>query len=120
MEEKAALDALAALAQEHRLRIFRRLVAEGPDGMTAGAIAAWLGVPPSSLSFHLGQLERAGLIRSWRVARNIHYALDVEGARRLLGFLSDDCCQGRPELCGYPGAGARLEPAARTAEETVS
>lgn len=102
MEEKTAVEALAALAQEHRLKVFRKLVREGPTGMTAGAIATWLRVPASSLSFHLGHLERAGLIRSWRVARHIHYALDVEGARRLVGFLTEDCCQGRPEICGYP------------------
>jgi DNA-binding transcriptional ArsR family regulator len=105
MEEKAAVEALAALAQEHRLKVFRRLVREGTAGMTAGAIAEWLGVPASSLSFHLAHLERAGLIRSWRVARNIYYALDIEGARRLLGFLTEECCQGHPEICGYARRG---------------
>jgi DNA-binding transcriptional ArsR family regulator len=101
MEEKTAIEALGALAQEHRLKVFRKLVREGPGGMTAGAIAEWLGMPASSLSFHLGQLERAGLVRSWRVARHIYYALDVQGAQRLVGFLTEECCQGHPEICGY-------------------
>ena len=119
MEEKAALDAFAALAQAHRLSVFRKLVAEGPAGMTAGAIAAWLGVPASSLSFHLAQLERAGLIRSRRVARHVHYAIDPEGTRRLIGFLTQDCCQGRPEICGFAATGGREEPAPAPVGEKV-
>lgn len=100
MEESQAIDAFAALSQETRLKVFRLLVREGPNGRAAGAIAEALGVQPSTLSHHLGLLERASLIRSWRVERHIFYAADLEGTRRLVAFLTDDCCQGRPELCG--------------------
>ncbi len=100
MEERAAVTALAALAQETRLRVFRILIEEGPSGLPAGAIAERLGVPPSTLSFHLAHLERAGLLRSTRLQRQVIYAADVEGTRRLLTFLTADCCQGHPEICG--------------------
>ncbi len=95
-----AIIALSALAQEHRLQVFRMLVKEGPSGLPAGEIAARIGAAPSALSFHLAHLERAGLLRAWRVKRNIYYAVEVEGMRQLLSFLTEDCCHGRPELCG--------------------
>lgn len=105
MEEKQAIAALAALAQEHRLAVFRLLVKEGPGGASAGEVADRLGIPPSTLSHHLSHLERAGLITSWRVQRNIFYAVDVKGSRRLIAFLTEDCCQGQPQLCGYGRSG---------------
>jgi DNA-binding transcriptional ArsR family regulator len=101
MDERIAIEALAGLAQEHRLRVFRLLVREGPRGLPAGQIAERLGVPASTMSSHLAQLERAGLLRSRRDQRRIIYAVDLEGIRHLLAFLIEDCCQGRPELCGY-------------------
>lgn len=100
MEIKAATEAFAALSQETRLGIFRLLVQVGPNGLTAGEVGQQLGVTASTLSHHLAILERAGLLRSWRVQRHIHYATDFEGTRRLLSFLVEDCCGGRPELCG--------------------
>ncbi len=100
METKDALDALAALAHRHRLDVFRMLIRTGPNGLPAGTIAGELELAPSSLSFHLAQLERAGLIRSRRQSRNVIYAADVEGTRRLLAFLTEDCCGSQPELCG--------------------
>lgn len=102
MDDEAAISALSALAQEHRLRVFRLLVREGPSGLAAGEIAERLAVAPSALSFHLAHLERAGLVTSWRVKRNIYYAIRVDGMRRLLAFLTEDCCEGRPEICGGP------------------
>ena len=99
METKEALDALAALAQATRLEVFRLLVRQGPIGMTAGAVAEALRVAPSTLSPHLAQLERAGLATSWRVDRRIFYAVDIEGTRRLLRYLTEECCGGHPELC---------------------
>jgi DNA-binding transcriptional ArsR family regulator len=105
MEKKEAIEALAALAQEHRLAVFRLLVPRGANGLAAGEIAERVGVPPSTLSHHLAQLERAGLLRSWRVRRHVFYALDVDGTRRLIAFLSEDCCQGHPEICGYRKGG---------------
>ena len=99
METKRALEALAALAQAVRLEVFRLLVRQGPIGLPAGKIAEALNVAPSTLSPHLAQLERAGLATSWRDERRIFYAVDVEGTRRLLAFLTEECCGGRPELC---------------------
>jgi len=101
MEEKEAIKAFAALAQEHRLRVFRLLVRHAPDGQPAGQLAAQLGVPASTMSVHLAQLERAGLLRSWREQRRILYAVETEGIRQMITFLTEDCCGGRPELCGY-------------------
>lgn len=100
MKTDEAVEALAALAQEHRLEIYRLLVRAGPSGLTAGRVASVLGLSRPALSFHLAQLERAGLLRSFRVQRNVHYVVEVEGMRRLLTFLTEDCCQGMPELCG--------------------
>jgi ArsR family transcriptional regulator, arsenate/arsenite/antimonite-responsive transcriptional repressor len=99
METKQALEALGALAQATRLEVFRCLVRQGPIGMPAGKIAATLNVAPSTLSAHLAQLERAGLVTSWRDERRIFYAISVEGTRRLLAFLTEECCGGQPELC---------------------
>lgn len=100
MDESNIVVALAALAHEHRLRIFRLLVREGPSGMTAGDIASAIGASPTNASFHLKELDRAGLVRATRQGRYIRYAVHVEGMRRLLTYLTEDCCQGRPELCG--------------------
>jgi DNA-binding transcriptional ArsR family regulator len=100
MEERCILAALVALAQETRLAVFRLLVPAGASGLPAGEIAARLGVPASTLSFHLKELEQAGLLRSWRRQRQIFYAADYEGMRRLLTFLTADCCGGHPEICG--------------------
>ncbi len=100
MEINRAVDALAALAQETRLAAFRLLVQAGAGGLAAGEIAARLAVPSSTLSFHLKELDRAGLVRCWRVQRQIRYAADYEGMRRLLTFLTADCCNGHPEICG--------------------
>lgn len=99
MEMKDAIQALGALAQESRLKVFRLLVGQGPDGMAAGDIARELDIPASTLSAHLSVLSNAGLVSSTRHSRSIVYVIDVDATRRLLGFLLEDCCQGRPELC---------------------
>ena len=100
MKMKNALDALSSLSQETRLRIFRLLVRTGPDGLTAGEIAQSLGVPAPTLSFHLAHLTRAGLLHCRREGRSLFYAVQLEGMRGLLQFLTEDCCRGKPELCG--------------------
>jgi DNA-binding transcriptional ArsR family regulator len=100
MNEEGIVAALAALAHEHRLRIFRLLVQRGPSGLPAGEIAQSVGISATNTSFHLKELDRAGLLRATRQGRYIRYAVDVEGMRRLLTYLTEDCCQGRPELCG--------------------
>ncbi len=101
MEEHEAVKALAALAQDHRLKVFRLLVKQLPNGLPAGRIAAQIGTSASTMSAHLAQLERAGFLRSWREQRHIYYAANLDGVRRLLTFLTEECCEGRPELCGY-------------------
>lgn len=100
MAEPKIVAALAALAHQHRLRIFRLLVKQGPSGMPAGEIADQVGISPTNTSFHLKELDRAGLLRATRAGRYIRYAIDVEGMRQLLTYLTEECCQGRPELCG--------------------
>ena len=100
MDEPRIIASLAALAHAHRLRIFRLLVRQGPSGMTAGDIAGAIGASATNASFHLKELDRAGLLRATRQGRFIRYAINVEGMRALLTYLTEDCCQGRPELCG--------------------
>jgi len=100
MDVDTAATALAALAHEQRLRIFRLLVRMGPNGLPAGEIAEQVGATPTGASFHLKELDRAGLIRATRQGRYIRYAVHVEGMRKLLDFLTEDCCQGQPEICG--------------------
>jgi ArsR family transcriptional regulator len=99
MKDKSAVEMLGALAQEHRLKIFRLLVRTGPSGLPSSEIAEAVGISPTSASFHLKELDRARLIVATREGRFIRYAIDVEGMRDLLTFLTEDCCQGRPELC---------------------
>ena len=100
MTDAEAVDALGALAHDHRLKLFRLLVRQGAPGLSAGEIARSLAITPSALSFHLTALERAGLLTSRRAGRNVIYAVAVESVRGLIGFLTEDCCGGRPELCG--------------------
>ncbi|MCT2399269.1 ArsR/SmtB family transcription factor [Novosphingobium mangrovi (ex Huang et al. 2023)] len=94
-----AVGALQALAHDTRLSVFRMLVQAGADGLMAGEIAQKLSVPPSTLSHHLANLERAGLATSERESRVIRYRADFGGMRRLLAFLMEDCCQGDPLVC---------------------
>ena len=100
MESTTATEAFAALAHETRLAVFRLLMREGPGGLPDGSLAERTGIAPSTLSFHLAQLERSGLLRSWRVHRQIFYAPDISGTRRLIAFLTEECCGGNPEICG--------------------
>lgn len=99
MKTKDALPALSALAHETRLAVFRRLVKAGPDGIPAGALGAALDVAAPTLSFHLKELEHAGLVRARRESRSIVYSADFARMRALLSYLMEDCCQGRPEMC---------------------
>lgn len=110
MTPESAVSAFGALAQGTRLIVFRLLVNAGPDGLGAGEIALAAGATAPTMSHHLAILERAGLARSTRHGRSIRYAADYDGTRRLLAFLTEDCCQGRPEICGAgfaPAAPAR-------------
>jgi DNA-binding transcriptional ArsR family regulator len=99
MEQNEAVAALNALGQESRLRVFRLLIRRGPDGMPAGDIAEQLKVPANTMSSHLAVLSRAGLVASRKQGRSVIYAVDLKGTRRLLAFLVEDCCGGKPEVC---------------------
>ncbi len=98
MQSEHTIRALGALAQEHRLAVFRLLVQAGPDGLAAGALAEALTVPPSSMSFHLAQLSNAGLVSQRRQSRSIIYSADYSAMNALLAYLTENCCAG--SACG--------------------
>ena len=100
MDEQHAVNALSALAQTSRLQVFTLLVRNGPAGLAAGDIAQKLAIPHNTLSTHLAILTRAGLLDSTRFGRSIVYRIDPEGIQQLLNHLIQDCCNGKPELCG--------------------
>ena len=100
MDAKEASEVLGALAQETRLGLYRHLIARGATGMPAGELSSSLGVPASTLSFHLAALERAGLVHATRQGRQIVYAVRIARMRSLLAFLTEICCAGQPGLCG--------------------
>lgn len=112
MKSIQAQAGFAALSQDTRLAILRLLIKIGPEGLPAGEIAARLDVSPPTLSFHVASLERAGLVTSRRVQRQIIYAPDFEGLRALITFLLDDCCGERPEICAglFAGLDAACAP----------
>jgi DNA-binding transcriptional ArsR family regulator len=99
MEKISALAALAALAQENRLDVFRLLVEAGLEGMSAGAIAEALGLAPNTLTFHFDRLRQAGLVTVQRNGRSMIYSAHFETMNALLGFLTENCCGGVPEKC---------------------
>ncbi|UXS01287.1 ArsR/SmtB family transcription factor [Agrobacterium tumefaciens] len=99
MEERQALASFGALSQESRLQIVRMLVVAGPDGMSAGSIAERLEASPSNVSFHLKELDRAGLIGQQREARSIIYTANYDALSGLVRFLLEDCCAGHPDIC---------------------
>jgi DNA-binding transcriptional ArsR family regulator len=92
MESNQAVRALAAIAQESRLAVYRLLVQQGPSGMAAGEIAAVLGIAPATLSFHLKELSHAGLVKSLQQGRWVFYSADFEAMNSLLAFLTENCC----------------------------
>jgi ArsR family transcriptional regulator len=96
MQAAPVIRALGALAQEHRLAVFRLLVQAGPAGMPAGALADALGVPASSMSFHLAQLANAYLVTQRRQSRSIIYAADFGAMNALMAYLTENCCGGAP------------------------
>jgi ArsR family transcriptional regulator, arsenate/arsenite/antimonite-responsive transcriptional repressor len=100
MKTSIVITALSALAHEHRLKIYRLLVERGPDGLPAGIIGDRVGLLPSSLTFHLQNLQRAGLILQQRVSRQLIYSADFEVMNGLIGYLTENCCSGSGESCG--------------------
>src|SRR5208337_4161000 len=111
MEKERAIAALAALAQENRLDAFRLLVQAGPEGMAAGEVAAALGVPANTLSFHFDRLRNAGLVSVERRSRSLIYSARYGTMNALLGYLTENCCAGKPEAC----APAMCEPQTQSA-----
>jgi ArsR family transcriptional regulator len=99
MEKTDAVAALAALAQDSRLDVFRLLIEAGPEGMAAGDIANVLGLAPNTLTFHFDRLRAAGLVTVRRAGRSMIYAARFETMNALLGYLTDNCCGGAPEKC---------------------
>ena len=99
METTDAVTALAALAQENRLDVFRLLVQAGADGMAAGQVAEKLGLAPNTLTFHFDRLRAAGLVTVRRDGRSMIYAARYETMNGLLAFLTENCCQGAPASC---------------------
>jgi ArsR family transcriptional regulator, arsenate/arsenite/antimonite-responsive transcriptional repressor len=100
MEKPDAIAALAALAQESRLDIFRLLVQAGTGGMPAGQIGERLGLPSATLSFHLNHLKHSGLVTFRREGRSLIYAAQYDTMNSLLGYLTENCCQGDASSCG--------------------
>jgi DNA-binding transcriptional ArsR family regulator len=98
MDTKAAVRSLAALAQDSRLEVFRLLVQAGPQGLAAGEIAERLGVPASTLSFHVKALSQAGLVESRPDSRFIYYSANFAAMSALLAFLGENCCGGQSYL----------------------
>lgn len=92
MRPLAAVKSLGALAHEHRLAIYRLLVRQGPAGLPAGVVGNKVGLTPSSLTFHLQSLQRAGLIKRMRLGRQLYYSADFSAMNELVGYLTDECC----------------------------
>ena len=114
MKPAEVIAALGALAHEHRLTIFRLLVEQGPAGLPAGVIAASVGLQPSSLTFHLQHLTRAGLLVPKRASRQIFYAADFAAMSSLVGYLTENCCTAAGASCS-----TECKPTVMTAKRTA-
>ena len=104
MDKAQGVVALGALAQATRLDIFRYLVQIGAEGAAAGQIGERFQLPLPTLSFHLKTLQQAGLIQRVRQSRSLIYSADMMAIKTLVGYLTENCCEGRPEVCGWPPA----------------
>ena len=110
MESELAVRALAALAQDSRLQLYRMLVQAGPEGVAASALAERLGIPANTLSFHLKTLSHADLVHSRHEGRFIYYSANYQRMNALLGFLTDNCCGGRPCVPAATASRRRAAP----------
>jgi ArsR family transcriptional regulator, arsenate/arsenite/antimonite-responsive transcriptional repressor len=118
MKKQDAVAALAALAQDSRLDVFRLLVEAGREGMPAGTVAASLGLAPNTLTFHFDRLREAGLVSVRREGRSMIYTAQFGTINALIAYLTDHCCQGRPEQCRPTKA--RASQSTARARERVS
>ena len=118
MKKPQALASLTALAQENRLDTFRLLVQAGPEGMPAGEVAAKLRISPNNLTFHFDKLREAGLVTVRRDGRSMIYAARYDAMNALLGYLTENCCGGKPDLCA-PAACTPPKPARKRTKEIV-
>src|ERR1700681_3230478 len=118
MEKIAAVAALAALAQDNRLDVFRLLVHAGPEGMPAGAVATALGLAPNTLTFHFDRLRTAGLVTVRRAGRSMIYAAQFDTMNEVLGFLTENCCGGAAHLCA-PVAQCAPAPIKRAKDQSA-
>src|SRR5713226_8181500 len=116
MRKADAVAALAALAQDHRLETYRLLVQAGPEGLPAGEVAATIGLPPNTLTFHFDRLREAGLVSVRRDGRSMIYAARYDTMNALLGYLTENCCKGAPDLC----APAACRPARASKRKAVT
>lgn len=112
MKSRQVIAALGALAHEHRLKVYRLLVQRGSPGLSAGAIAAGVGLVPSSLTFHLQALHRSGLITQRRAGRQLIYSADFETMNALVGYLTENCCAGSGEAWATETCGTACKPGA--------
>src|SRR5262244_2302447 len=119
MRKADAIAALAALAQEHRLETYRLLVQAGPEGIAAGEVAAAIGLPPNTLTFHFDRLRQAGLVTVRREGRSMIYAARYDTMNALLGYLTENCCKGRADRC-VPAARMKRTPASARRKEPVT
>jgi ArsR family transcriptional regulator, arsenate/arsenite/antimonite-responsive transcriptional repressor len=116
MKTPAVIEALGALAHEHRLAIYRLLVQRGPGGLPAGSIGDRVGLVPSSLTFHLQNLQRSGLITQRRESRQLIYSADFTVMNGLVGYLTENCCGNSGEECSPSCAPAPAKAAKRAAK----
>jgi ArsR family transcriptional regulator len=119
MEKSHAITALAALAQDNRLDTYRLLVQAGPEGMQAGQVAAALGLPPNTLSFHFDRLRQAGLVTVRRDGRAMIYAARFDTMNALIGYLTENCCGGASEQCVPAAACAPAAKPRKREKETT-
>lgn len=110
MKTIQVIEALGALAHEHRLKVYRLLVERGSPGVSAGAIADGVGLVPSSLTFHLQALHRSGLITQRRESRQLFYSADFKTMNALVRYLTENCCAGSGETCDGEPCGAACSP----------
>jgi ArsR family transcriptional regulator, arsenate/arsenite/antimonite-responsive transcriptional repressor len=116
MKKQNVLGALAALAQDNRLDVFRLLVQAGPEGMSAGSVAGALKLAPNTLTFHFDRLREAGLLTVRRNGRSMIYAARFDTMKALLGYLTENCCQGQSDQCNPVECKAPLSSVSRPKE----